>query len=173
VRREAPTRARKARKKGRILIDYRREDSAGHAGRLYDRLVAEFGGDSLFMDVSSIQPGVDFQSIRDAVASSDVVIEIIGPRWLSLTDGDGRRRLDNPMDFVRLTLAMALAQDQAVIPVLVDGASMPSEDELPDDIVALARRNALEISPTRWDYDVGRLIEAIDGLLARETKTVA
>jgi KAP family P-loop domain/TIR domain len=175
VRREVPARAAsKARKKGRILIDYRREDATGYAGRLYDRLAADFGNENLFMDLPSIQAGVDFsQSIRGAVASSDVVIEIIGPRWLSGTGPDGNRRLDDPGDFIRLTLSTALAQDKPVIPVLVEGASMPTQDELPEDIAVLARRNALEISPTRWDYDVGRLIEVIDGLLDRETKTVA
>jgi hypothetical protein len=174
-RREAPARApSKARKKGRIFIDYRRDDATGYAGRLYDRLAADFGTESLFMDVPLLQAGADFsQSIREAVVSSDVVIEIIGPRWLSVTGAEGRRRLDDPTDFIRLTLATALAQDQTIIPVLVDGASMPTQDELPEDIAGLARRNALEISPTRWDYDVGRLIEVIDGLLDRETKTVA
>ena len=89
--------------KGRIFISYRRIDSAGYAGRIYDRLVANFGVEAIFMDVDTIEGGTDFVKVlEDAVQSCDVLIALIGRQWLSVTDKDGKRRLDNPEDFVRM-----------------------------------------------------------------------
>jgi hypothetical protein len=148
-----------------IFIDYRRDDSRGYAGRLYDRLRGHFGESSVFLDVDTSSPGADFaKTIEQAVASADAFIEIIGQRWLSAADADGGRRLDNPTDAVRIALGSALASDVAVIPVLVDGARVPKEDELPPELAGLARRNALELTDTRWDYDVEQLIQALERL---------
>jgi CheY-like chemotaxis protein len=145
-----------------VFIDYRREDAAAYAGRLYDRLVSEFGTQKVFMDVESLAPGADYvATLSTAVSSSDAVLEIIGPQWLSATDSHGRRRLDDPSDFVRVTLRDALKLGKLIIPVLVGGASLPREEELPQDLAGLARRQALELSSERWQYDVDRLIEAL------------
>lgn len=147
----------------RIFISYRREDSRGSAGRLYDQLAAYFGRDRIFMDVDTIQPGLDFvDAIEVAVRETDVLIVVIGSAWLNALDASGNRRLDNPEDFVRLEIATALNQNIRVIPVLVEGAMMPRSTDLPDDLKPLARRNAIEISHTRFHSDTQRLIQALE-----------
>jgi serine/threonine-protein kinase len=148
-----------------IFISYRREDSAGHAGHLYDRLVREFGP-HVFMDVDSLDPGVDFvERLEEALASCDVVLAVIGRAWSSIRDANGLQRLANDGDFVRLEIATALARDVRVIPVLVSGATMPPRDELPDDIAKLSNRHALELSDSRWDFDFGRLARALSSIV--------
>lgn len=149
----------------RIFISYRRGDSAGHAGRLYDRLSERFGQARVFMDIDHIGPGVDFVAVIEAaVAKCDVLLALIGEEWLDTTDAEGRRRLDDPEDFVRVEIATALRRNILVIPVLVQGAKMPRALDLPGDLAMLARRNALELSDSRWRFDVGRLIETLEGL---------
>jgi len=150
----------------RIFISYRRDDSAGYAGRLYDRLSERFGQGQIFMDIDTIEPGLDFvEVIEKAVGSCGVLIALIGRQWLTITDATGHRRLDNPEDFVRLEIATALDRNIRVIPVLVRGATMPRSTDLPDALKKLARRNALEISDTRFHYDVDRLIETLEKVL--------
>lgn len=150
----------------RIFISYRRGTSSAHAGRLADRLSAEFGGDYVFMDVDTIEPGADFVGyIEEAVGSCDVLIALIGGEWLECRDETGSRRLDDPEDFVRLEVGAGLERDIRVVPVLVEGAVMPRAHELPDPLQRLARRNALEVTDTRWRHDVGRLIETIHKVL--------
>ena len=130
-----------------IFISYRREDTAGYAGRLYDRLAAHFGPDRVFMDVEGIEPGVDFvDALERAVGSCEVLIVLIGKDWL-VADGAGKRRLDDPADFVRIETAAALARNIRVVPVLVDDAEMPRANQLPADMASLARRQALEFEP--------------------------
>lgn len=146
----------------RIFINYRRQDSEGYVGRLYDHLAQHFEPGDVFMDVDAIPPGADFvQVLEEAVAACDVFITVIGPSWLTVTDASNRRRLDQWDDFVRIEIASAFRQNKLVIPVLVGRARMPSPAELPDDIAALARRNAVEISHQRFNYDVQKLIGAI------------
>ena len=129
---------------GRVFISYRRQESSGLAGRLYDRLAARFGDDQVFMDVDTIALGVDFaEVITQAVSTCEVLLAVIGPRWLTATDEDGRRRLDDPDDLVRLEIAAALERDIRVIPILVEGAVMPRRQQLPEALAGLARRNAL------------------------------
>jgi tetratricopeptide (TPR) repeat protein len=140
-----------------IFINYRREDSIGIVGRLHDRLAQTFGQKNLFMDVS-IPLGVDF--VAD-LSSHDVVLVVISPNWLDSKDETGRRRLDNPDDFVVIEIAAALAGDIRVIPVLVDGAHLPKASELPDPIKPLVRRNAVEIRNAQFDRDAEVLIEKI------------
>ncbi|HYO12635.1 MAG TPA: toll/interleukin-1 receptor domain-containing protein [Thermoanaerobaculia bacterium] len=148
-----------------IFINYRREDSAGHAGRLFDRLRARFPG-RVFMDIDTIEPGADFVDvIEQAVGKCEVLIVVIGREWLSIKDATGRRRLDNPEDFVRLEVASALERNIRVIPVLVEDASMPRLEDLPPDLAKLARRNAIELSDGRWAFDVDRLLQTIEGVL--------
>ena len=145
-----------------IFISYRRDDTEGEAGRLFDDLVRSFGEDSVFMDVSDISPGVDFRKeIDDNVASCGVLLAIIGPSWSSIQDGSGNRRLDNPNDFVRLEIASALARDIAVIPVLVHDAKMPRPEQLPENLRDLAFRNSVEITHARWNSDVQLLTNAL------------
>jgi plastocyanin len=145
-----------------IFISYRRDDSEGQAGRLYDDLARQFGDQSVFMDVTAIEPGLDFRKVIDKnVASCGVLLAVIGPAWLDAKDETGLRRLDNPMDFVRLETAAALKRDIPVVPVLVRGARMPRSEQLPDDLKELAYRNGLELTHARWDSDVEVLIKAL------------
>jgi TIR domain len=147
---------------GKVFISYRRRETAGHAGRLYDRLAEHFGDDRVFMDVR-MEPGVDFvEQIDDAVTHCDALLSLIGAQWLDMRDAKGRRRLDDPNDFARLEVEAALARDVRVIPVLLQDAKMPEPEDLPASLAPLARRHAIELSDERWDYDVGRLIEVLD-----------
>ena len=147
---------------GSIFLSYRREDSEGQAGRLYDDLVAVFGSDSVFMDVAAIQPGRDFRkSIDQSLNSCGVFLSLIGKTWLTAKDTSGQRRLDDPADFVRIETGAALKRDIPVIPVLVQGASAPKPDQLPDDLKELAFRNAVELTHARWDSDIQVLIKAL------------
>jgi ABC-type amino acid transport substrate-binding protein len=152
---------------GRIFISYRREETAYPAGWLFDRLADHYGGGQVFKDVDSIELGDDFvEVITRAVGSCDVLLALIGEEWLTVTDAHGRRRLDDPDDFVRLEIEAALTRNVRVIPILVDGARMPRADELPDSLVKLVRRQALELSPARFDFDTGRLLKVLDRTLA-------
>lgn len=160
-----------------IFISYRRDDSEGEAGRLFDDLVRAYGDDSVFMDVTGIQPGLDFRKAIDAnVASCGVLLAMIGPTWASVSDSSGKRRLDNPNDFVRLEIASALARGVPVIPVLVHAAKMPPLDQLPDDLKDLRYRNSVEISHARWNSDVALLIGALKSYVSvnkdHQTETV-
>lgn len=147
---------------GSIFLSYRREDAEGQAGRLYDDLVAVFGPDSVFMDVSAIEPGRDFRkAIDQSLNSCGVFLSLVGRSWLSAKDVSGQRRLDDPADFVHLETVAALGRDIPVIPVLVQGASMPKPDQLPDDLKDLAYRNAMELTHSRWDSDVQVLIRSL------------
>jgi len=151
-----------------IFVSYRRDDSSGHAGRLFDNLADHFGKDRIFMDIDTIEPGEDFVAvIENAVGSCDVLVAIIGRRWLEISGGS-ERRLDNPNDFVRLEIAAAIKRGIRLIPVLVQGANMPKPTELPVELAKLSYRNALELSDSRWRHDVERLIRAIDKVLAQE-----
>jgi TIR domain len=145
-----------------IFLGYRREDTADAAGRLYDALAARFGAGSVFMDVASIDPGTDFtEVVAGALASCDVLLALIGRSWLTAADAQGRPRLEDPGDLVRVELETALENGVPVIPVLVQGAQMPAADQLPGGLKALARRNAVEMSQSRWNYDLDQLTAAL------------
>jgi TIR domain len=147
----------------KVFINYRREDTAPYAGRLYDRLIAHFGEDQVFIDIDRIQPGEDFvEAINRKVSTCDIAIVAIGPNWLRATDASGKRRLDDEEDFVRMEIVAALQREIRVIPVLVGGAQMPGRHDLPEALKPLSRRNAIELSETRFHADVNRLIEAIE-----------
>lgn len=146
-----------------IFVSYRRDETAGYAGRLADRLNDHFGEHKVFRDIDSIDPGLDFvEAIQRAVDSSEVLIAVIGRNWLSATDTAGRERLQDPHDYVRMEIATALKRNIRVIPVLVQGASMPGTHELPDDLAPLTRRNAFELHDTSWSDDVRRLVTALE-----------
>lgn len=149
-----------------IFLSYRREDSAAHAGRLYDRLSAHFGKANVFMDIDTIDLGEDFvDAITKTVGVCDVLIALIGRQWLTATDAEGRCRLEKPDDFVRMEIAAALERNIRVVPALVGGASMPIAEGLPQPLAKLATRNGLQISDERFHQDVDRLVESIERAL--------
>lgn len=147
-----------------IFISYRRGDSIATAGRIRDRLVQHYGSRRVFVDVDDIPHGQDFVKVIEAkVAACDVLLAVIGPRWIDAHNDAGGRRLDDPDDFVGIELGAALARPgTVVIPVLVDGANMPRADELPDRLKALARRNAMELRNAHFGGDAQRLIRSIN-----------
>jgi hypothetical protein len=152
--------------KSAIFISYRRGEGTPYAGRLYDQLAAQFGEDRVFMDLDTIEPGDDFiEVITDYVSSCSIVIALIHKAWVDAKDDDGRRRLLNPEDFVSLEISTALQRNIRVIPVLVQGASMPRSQVLPESLSTLSRRNALELSDTRWRSDVNKLIKVLEKYL--------
>jgi len=146
----------------KIFINYRREDSIDAAGRLHDRLAQTFGHKKIFMDVDGIPAGVDFaKHLSDQVAASRVFLAIIGPNWLNAKDESGRRRLDDPDDFVAIEITAALERNIRVIPVLVDGARMPKAGELPDPLNALARRQTIDLGHRQFGRDAEALVEKV------------
>lgn len=145
-----------------IFVNYRRNDSEGEAGRLFDDLTSHFSHQSVFMDVAAIEPGRDFRkAIDQSVATCSVLLALIGRDWVESADALGHRRLDDANDFVRIELASALRRDIPVVPVLVRGAKMPHVEQLPDDLKELAYRNAVELTHARWKSDVTVLIQAL------------
>jgi len=146
-----------------VFVSYRREDSAGYAGRLHESLERRLGEGEVFRDVDALQPGQDFvDAIADRLRACRACLVLIGRDWLNATDGSGRRRLEQDGDYVRLEIAAALARpDVAVIPVLVEGAAMPPAEALPESIRALARRHATSLRDEAWDSDVDRLASAV------------
>src|SRR3984893_15338300 len=145
-----------------IFISYRREDTSGYAGRLYDQVSAHFGRDHVFMDVADLEPGSDFvDTIERKVGTCDALIALIGKNWLTIKDEQNQVRLSRPGDFVNVEIAAALKRNVEVVPVLVGGAKMPLERELPELLQLLSRRQALEISDVHFTRDVGDLIEAL------------
>jgi hypothetical protein len=145
-----------------VFISYRREDSSGYAGRLFDILSAHFGKDNTYMDLDTIEGGDNFSAvIEEKINLSDVLVAVIGTRWLTVTGENGKRRLDNPGDFVRHEIAKALERGIRVIPVLVGGAAMPPADELPDDLRALCQHQAMEIRDAHFHPDAQQLTDVL------------
>jgi hypothetical protein len=144
-----------------FFISYRRDDTSGHAGRLYDRLRKQFGEHRVFMDVA-IRSGDRFaMSIDQAITPSTVALVVVGREWLTAADAEGRRRLDDPGDFVRLEVATALARAARVVPILVQGAPMPAPSDLPSGLEGLSERQAVEIRDNRFDADVEHLVRSL------------
>ena len=162
--RSSDTPARPVEKTARIFISYRRDDSADVAGRIYDRLTARYGKAQVFKDVDSIPLGVDFRDyLHRRVASCDILLAVVGPHWHA---AEGKRRLDDNKDFVRIELEAALQRQIPVIPVLVRGAQVPEESDLPASISALAYRNGINVRPDPdFHHDMDRLIEGVEGHL--------
>ncbi|HEY6444963.1 MAG TPA: toll/interleukin-1 receptor domain-containing protein [Acidobacteriaceae bacterium] len=155
-----------------IFISYRRDDSEGEAGRLFDDLVRVYGEKSVFMDVAGINPGIDFRkAIDDNVATCGVLLAIIGPQWATINNSAGQLRLNDENDFVRLEVASALARDIPVIPVLVHNATMPRPDALPENLKNLAFRNSVELTHARWNSDVQLLTKALAQYVAASNAT--
>lgn len=156
-----------------IFICYRRQDSLYDARRLSDYLAGRFGEDQLLSAVDTIEPGVDFaEALVRTAAACQVLPVVIGPSWLVAADERGRRRLDDPGDFVRLEIEAALAHGVRVIPILVEGAVMPAEDDLPESIAGLAHLNTLIIRHESFFTDAGRLAALIESVLRDGPKVV-
>lgn len=150
-----------------VFISYRRTDAGPYARLLKVRLGEQFPGMPVFMDLDSIEAGVDFaEAIRTGLDASCVLVALIGPRWLTAADDGGRRRLGNPGDYVRFEIRTALQRGVRVIPVLVDATKMPARQQLPADLGKLARLSALEMSYDRYEYDETRLAAVIRKALA-------
>ncbi len=146
-----------------IFISYRRDDSATSVGRLYDQLANHFGHDHIFMDIDHIKPGEDSAEVlKKKLATVDIAIVLIGTKWLSLTDSDGTRCLDNPNDLVRLEILETLKQRIQIIPVVVDGATMPESLDLPDSLIPLIHRNFFKISDNSFNSDGDTLIKILE-----------
>jgi hypothetical protein len=144
------------------FVSYRRNDAPAHAGRIYDRLAERLGKDNVYMDLDSTVPGADFADVIErTIAQCDAFIVVIGRDWVSALRASGARHAEGSEDWVRREIAAALARNIRVIPVLVQGANMPSPVELPDDIKGLARRHAIELSETAWSAQLGLLMDAL------------
>lgn len=149
-----------------LFLSYRRDDSAGFAGRLADALENAFGAGSVFRDIDDIGPGQDFiHAIESQLREVRAVLVMIGPHWLAVGP-DGKRRLDAPDDFVHLEIKLTLASGKSLIPLLVGGARMPAEADLPPALAGLARRQAVVLSDVHWRSDIERLAESLRPLVS-------
>jgi hypothetical protein len=147
---------------GRIFINYRRDDTAGVAGRLSDSLSRYFGDGRVFRDVDGIDAGANFEEVlKHTTQSADAMIVLIGRQWLAATDAQGKPRLHDPDDWVAREIAAALAKKIPVYPVLIESTQMPRADELPESLRPLVRHNAVSISDHRWNSDVTRLAKVV------------
>ncbi len=146
----------------KIFINYRKDDSPWNSLALYQELTKYFPRENIFKDFNTIAPGTDFvESIEKALEECDVLLVLISENWLTITDSKGTKRIEKPDDFVRLEIATALKRNICVIPVLFDDATLPGEEELPDNLKKLSRRQSIEIDKNRFDTDTMRLAEAI------------
>jgi TIR domain len=152
---------------GHAFISYRRSDSADIVGRIYDRLVEDFGAEPIFKDVDDIPLGVDFKEFLDQkVSECTVLLAVIGDRWVNANDASGKKRLDDPNDFVRVEIESALARDIPVIPLLVRGASMPVTTDLPAGLQKLVYKNGIPIrADPDFHRDMDRLVSALESLV--------
>jgi TIR domain len=155
----------------KIFLSYRRLDTAAITGRIFDRLVAHFGRHAIFMDVDDIPVGTDFRKHIDGVLRQcDIFLAVVGAKWLGVDLAEMPRILDET-DPIRNELRTALQIELPIIPVLVDGAKMPSARELPDDLRQVAARNAAEVSSGRdFDSQIRHLIGSIDRIIAQGNK---
>lgn len=157
-----------------IFISYRRDDSAGHAGRLYDRLEREFPDTPVFMDVERIAAGEDFTRVIDqTLRACEACLVVIGRRWLTAADGYGRRRLDKPDDWVRLEIAAALTRGVRTIPLLVDDASLPPADALPPELARLSSLQAHPVHHLSFHQDVGTMVDRLRAAIDARHESLA
>lgn len=154
-----------------IFISYRKADTQHAAGRLACELGKVFGSADIFRDVESIDPGLDFEVALDqALAGCALMLVMIGPRWLDVTDEHGGRRLDRPGDWVRTEVSVALQRGIRLIPVLVEDTPLPDEAQLPEPLRALTKRQALPLSDGRWKGDIERLVETLSRIPGLECR---
>lgn len=167
VDRIASQRIREAKEKPiDIFISYRRSDSSGYTGRIYDRLSSFFGSSHVFMDVDTISPGEDFsRMIQSSISSCDIMLAVIGKNWSG--DGPKPAKIFSPTDFVRIEIECAIENHVRIIPILVNGARMPLSSDVPEIIIPFLGQNAVELSDTRWNHDMQKLIDSIDSIRQR------
>jgi len=148
----------------KVFISYRREDSIDVSSRIYDWLASRLPEDSVFIDVDSIQAGTDFrEALAKTLDQTGVMLAVVGQKWLDVTDKSGRRRLDNPEDFVRIEIETAMQRRIPVVPILVQGAEMPSAHQLPESLAPFAYRNALLVRPNPdFTRDMERVTKAVE-----------
>ena len=156
----------------KIAVSYRRADSAAVTGRIYDRLVARYGDESVFLDIADIPVAIDFRTkILDTLQQCDLVIAIIGPKWLG--SGDDHSRIQNDDDPVRAEIELAIQRAVPIMPVLVLGATMPRASELPDGLKQLSFVNAATVDMgVDFRPHMERLIQSIDKILEERGKTL-
>jgi TIR domain len=156
----------------KIILSYRRQDSAAITGRIFDRLAKKFGSRSIFMDVDNIPIGIDFRKrFNEELDTCNVLVVIIGKGWVGERPSE-RPRIEDEEDFVRMEVEIALARDIPIIPVLVDGGIMPKPNDIPPSLSSLTYNNAAEVGSGRdFHANVDRLIEAIRAILVRSTET--
>jgi hypothetical protein len=153
----------------KIFLCYRRDDTQGFARGIYQSLAGRYGHEQVFRDIDSTPAGVRYATwIESRVGQCNVMVALIGDAWLSTKDGAGHRRLDSPKDWVRQEIEAALARDIPIVPVRIQGARMPSEEDLPSSIADLAGFQYAEVTDSRWDFDVELLMQAIDNLIASD-----
>lgn len=142
-----------------IFLSYRRDDSLPWTGRLHDHFARHFGAEHVFVDIDSIEPGEDFSDVvRRRIEECDVFVPVIGRNWMTIADANGKRRLEDQDDYVRMEIATALSRRKRIVPVVVGGARMPEKRDLPSEIAALATRNGVSVDDLRFAEDVRRLI---------------
>ena len=147
----------------RVFVNYRRRDTRHVAGRLRDLIVDRFGEGSVFVDVESIEPGMSYvRAINAAVGNCDVMLVLIGDQWLESSDDQGRRRIDDPTDRLRLEIEAGLSHQTRVIPVLVDSASMPTAQDLPTSLRPLASHQSIRLDHESFRSDAERLLRAVE-----------
>lgn len=154
-----------------IFISYRRSDSGGYAGRLWDELAARYGERTVFWDIDTVAPGSALaERIESALAGCAAILVLVGPEWLEVREASGARRLDNPEDYVRREVAWALSANNGpvVIPILIEGTPMPAPGQLPLELRSLADRAAVELRNRSWSFDLGLLFKALDTALAEK-----
>jgi hypothetical protein len=155
----------------KIFISYRRNEGSGYAGHIHDVLQREFGPDSIFIDVDDIPLGSDLTNVlRDQVGKCEVLLALIGPNWLDVRDEEGIRRLEYPNDPVRVEIGTAMQKNIPVIPILFDGAKIPSIDHLPKDLEGLSLRNGIDVRPASFHDDMGRLMRSLKANRVRPVK---
>lgn len=152
----------------KIFLNYRRDDSAGHTGHLYAALSEPFGEGNVFRDLDNIPAGSDFaEHIESSISECDAVIVVIGSKWLA-ADQNGKRRIDNPRDYVRLEIRAAMNRGIRIVPVLVDGAKMPTASSLPKPLAKMARFQAQTLTDAHWQFDVQKLVQTLGPVLSEE-----
>ena len=150
----------------RIFISYRRDDAAGEAGRLADHMNRRFGRGQVFLDIDTIDPGTDFVKVlQSSLRETAAVLVVIGRQWASVADGAGTRRLDDAKDFVRLEVEESLGRDIPVVPVLVQGATMPKAGDLPPSMASLTTRQAVTLDHAEFHDDANRLCDHLEKML--------
>lgn len=148
-----------------VFIGSRRTDAPGHTGRIGERLIGHFGAGQVFKDVESLPPGVNYVDfIREKLQLAHAMVVVIGPNWAN------DPKLHDPNDLHREEIRTAIERGIHIVPVLVNGATIPRDDQVPTDIQSLLRRQAIEITDTRWDYDVGRVVENLEKVLAESPR---